>query len=410
MKPILMTLWLAALPALAQQPVLPAGLPPVTTVRPLLERDPAVEAARAHLEVGEQEARQSEASPYEWTPRVTRQTRRAEAGLSYGEWNVAVERGLRLPAKRSADDKLASAARAAAKARFGETLHEAARSFFGLWLDWLTAEHQARLAGASLQAARDNLAAVEKRQRAGDAARLDLQLARADAADQQRAELEARTAANSAWAQLSVRYPGLGREVTALPPLTALSTPERWWRERILSESDELKMVQAAAARSAALAERAHAEQTPDPTVGVFHGSELGGRERLTGISLSVPLPGAARAARGARTAAEARVGTFEVALAEREIDARVAAQVAQAEGSMAAAQVAADSAQAAQASAALVQRAYALGEGDLQTLLAARRQSSAAQQAALQAQAAAVRAYGLLLVDAHLVWDLEHD
>ncbi|REN19571.1 TolC family protein, partial [Mycobacterium tuberculosis] len=54
-----------------------------------------------------------------------------------------------------------------------------------------------------------------------------------------------------------------------------------------------------------------------------------------------------------------------------------------------------------------LTQRAYALGEADLQSLLLARRQFLEASRSALEARADALRANYRLLVDAHLIWDL---
>ena len=57
-----------------------------------------------------------------------------------------------------------------------------------------------------------------------------------------------------------------------------------------------------------------------------------------------------------------------------------------------------------------LMQRAYSLGESDLQALLSARRQATTAAQSALAARIAAIKAYYSLLVDAHLVWDMEHE
>jgi len=56
------------------------------------------------------------------------------------------------------------------------------------------------------------------------------------------------------------------------------------------------------------------------------------------------------------------------------------------------------------------VQRAYALGEGDLQTLLLARRQTTAAANSALLAQVGALKAYYGLLIDAHLIWGLDSE
>jgi cobalt-zinc-cadmium efflux system outer membrane protein len=59
---------------------------------------------------------------------------------------------------------------------------------------------------------------------------------------------------------------------------------------------------------------------------------------------------------------------------------------------------------------ARLTQRAYSLGEVDLQTLLLARRQAVDAANSALNARVLALRSYYTLLVDAHLIWGLEHE
>ena len=55
-----------------------------------------------------------------------------------------------------------------------------------------------------------------------------------------------------------------------------------------------------------------------------------------------------------------------------------------------------------------LTQRAYSLGEADLQLLLTARRQAAGAAVTALTAKTSAASAYYTLLVNAHLVWNME--
>ena len=65
---------------------------------------------------------------------------------------------------------------------------------------------------------------------------------------------------------------------------------------------------------------------------------------------------------------------------------------------------------QATRDNAHLMQRAYSLGEADLQTLLLARRQALDASTAAEQARAEALRWHYRLLVDAHLIWALGED
>ena len=55
-----------------------------------------------------------------------------------------------------------------------------------------------------------------------------------------------------------------------------------------------------------------------------------------------------------------------------------------------------------------MTQRAYSLGEVDLQALLLARRQTVEAADSALNARVLALRSYYSLLVDAQLIWDLD--
>ena len=54
--------------------------------------------------------------------------------------------------------------------------------------------------------------------------------------------------------------------------------------------------------------------------------------------------------------------------------------------------------------------KAYGLGEAELQTVLQARQQRLEAEEAALHTRLAALKAYYLLLVDGHYLWDLAHD
>ena len=96
--------------------------------------------------------------------------------------------------------------------------------------------------------------------------------------------------------------------------------------------------------------------------------------------------------------------------LARRAVDANIAATLASAQGSYAGWQAARAAAQEMRDNSTLMQRAYQLGEAELQALLLARRQALSAAQAALAAQLAAAQAYYGLLVDGHLVWDMAHE
>ena len=388
------------------------GLLPAEVARPLLDNDPGVSAARAGLDVARADARGLTASPYEWTARATGQQRDTEDGGDYDEWNVGIERTIRLPGKAAADRKLASTSVAAAEAAYGEALHEAARDLAALWVDWLAAERAHQLAAASVQYFEESLAAVDKRTRAGDASRLDLGTARAELVEQRRLENDAKTAATIAWTRLITRFPGLNRQPTPLPMPLPIEADTTAWLERILSESDELRIADVALEMSRAEAARARANRVPDPTLGAYTASELGGREKLVGLTVTVPipLPGGQRSTRNASAAASAEAARFQTEAVRREYAAEIASAFAGARGAYNSLQIASDGAAAMQENAALIQRAYTLGEVGLQDLLIAQRRAASAADNALQAQAQALHAYYGLVIDAHWVWDLEHE
>lgn len=406
---LLIILFGFALSAQADAPETP-DLLPAQTARPLLEQDPSVAAARAALEAARQEAALLDGSPYEWSARLSSQRRSLQEGPSYQEWSAGIERPLRLPGKASADRNMGQATMEEAEARYGEALHEAAQALLSLWLDWLAAERGRELADVNRQSAADNLNAAEKRLRAGDASKLDVSLAQADLAEQQRMANDAKTQAAVAWGRLYARFPALGQEWKTWPRPMPLKQNAAYWRERILAESDVLKTAQAQLQKAQAEAERARADKLPDPTVGIYTASEVGGRERITGLSVSMPIPSGQRGQRATRSLQLVEAMRQQVESKKRELEAEIAGAIASAEGAQIGLQLAETGAAAMQDNARLTQRAYALGEADLQSLLLARRQATAAAQSALAARALAVKSYYRLLIDAHLVWDLDHE
>ena len=396
--------------AQALQPLNPPGLLPTAIARRLLEQDPRVAAARAGLEVAQQEAGILDQSPYEWTTRVTGQRRTLDTGPRYGEWIAGIERTIRLPGKASADRNIGKATIEESQAAYGEALHEAARELMALWVDSLVAERARELAADNLQSTQESLTAVEKRFRAGDASKLDSSIARAELADQRRLDNDAKTQASAAWSRLSTRFPGITRQMMALPAPPPIVESAALWRDRILAESDELKVAQSRLQKAQAMADRAHADRIPDPTFGLHTASEIGGRERIAGATISIPIPGGVRNSRSARAVANVEVRRHDVELTKRQLETAIASAIVTARGAYDSLQIANEGAVATQENARLTQRAYSLGEAELQALLLARRQATGAVTSALQAQAAALKGYYRLLVDAHLIWDLEHD
>jgi outer membrane protein TolC len=409
MKKLFLALLLALAGAVqALEPPNVAGLLPTAVARALLEQDPRVAAALAGREVARQEAGILDKSPYEWIAKAQGQQRSIDAGEGWREWNVGLERTFRLSGKGSADRKLGTATMEEFEARYGVALQESARELVSLWVDWLAAERGRELAAVNLRSVQENLAAVEKRVRAGDVSKLDLNLASAELAEQKRMDNDASTQASAAWSRLSVRFPGISRQAMALPSPGLIAGDDVQWRERIMATSDEVKLAQMQMRIAQAQAERAQADRVPDPTFGVYTASEGGGRERVSGITLSIPFSGGLRNLHSARALAAVEVARNAVDLKRREMETGIAAALITARGAYESLRMANESADAMRENARLVQRAYALGEGDLQSLLLARRQAILAATSALQAHAAALKGYYELLIDARLIWDMD--
>jgi outer membrane protein, heavy metal efflux system len=296
------------------------------------------------------------------------------------------------------------------RARLGEARHEAARALSDSWLEWLAAQREQALLKEQLSFAEANLAAVDKRQRAGDASMLDASVATSDLADVRRQALQADSALAKALAKLRLRFGEPPAQATALSDPAEPIWPEARWRERIVAEADPLKAAQAQVRKADLTASRHRADKLPDPTVGVFTASEAFRNERVVGVTLSMPLGGGMRERRLQQSLQEAEAARAASQRVRQTVELEFAETYADAAGGVARWRIAESGAQAARESARLTQRAYALGEGDLQSLLLVRRQSLDASRAAAQARAEALRWNYRLLIDAHLIWDLAND
>jgi outer membrane protein TolC len=155
-------------------------------------------------------------------------------------------------------------------------------------------------------------------------------------------------------------------------------------------------------------ASRARANRLPDPTVGVFTASEAYSNEKIVGVSLSIPIPGRYRNHQLGLALDQVNTARALRDRQQRLIEMEVAEAYADATGNYERWRLAEESAAKTRESANLTQRAYSLGEVDLQTLLLSRRQAVEALDSALDARVSALTSYNRLLVDAHLIWELE--
>ncbi len=399
-------------PLLAQEQPTPKDLPSTAQAVAWIDSNPAVVEARNALAAAGHGAAALTAGSHEWTARASTQRRNVQGAGNSTEWSAQIERAIRIGGKAGLDRQLGEVELAIGQARIGEARHEVARALADLWLTWLVAGRSQTLLSEQLSFAELNLAAVDKRKRAGDASVLDMNIAQADLAEVQRQASLAGSNLAKARAKLRVRFPMA--PLDTLPaeladPVDSFQT-EAQWRERIVSEADPLKVAEGQLRKAELGASRARADRVPDPTVGVFTASEAFRNERVIGISLSIPLSGNYRDARARQTLQEVEVARAALDRERRDIDTEVAETYADAVGSTERWRLSERGAAVARNSARLTLRAYTLGEADLQSLLLARRQFLDASLAAVEARADALRWNYRLLIDAHLIWDLERD
>ena len=398
------------LTALAEQRPAPPDLPPTELARESIDQDPAVVAARRALTAAGHGAAALRTGSHEWTTRLSAQRRRYGSGGDSNEWAASLERTIRIGGKAGIDTQLGDNELVIGQARIGEARHEAARALADLWIDTLATSRQRELWAEQLSFAETSYQAVEKRRKAGDASFLDLNVARADLIEVQRQLAAATSAEAKAKAKLAVRFPTLKYEPKPLAEPTALDMSLPQWRDRILAENDPIKIEEGLLKKAELSAARAKADRIPDPTVGVHTASEAFRNERVIGLSVSIPLSGTYRRERMQQAMQDAESTRARVERQKRDVEAEVVEAYADATGGLERWRLASQGLSTTRDSARLTQRAYSLGEADLQTLLLARRQALDASTAAEQARVEALRWHYRLLVDAHLIWALEED
>lgn len=393
------------------QPVpTPLDLPSTEQAIAWIDKDPEVVEAKSALAAAGHAGAAIAASPYEWTAKASGQRRRYETGGTSHEWIAQIERPIRVGGKAQLDAELGEVETNIARARLGEARHESARALADLWLGWLAATRAEELVREQLSFAEANLKAVETRQRAGDASTLDVNVARSDIIDVQRQASVAASNAAKARARLKLRFPDAPLYARPLAEPAAPAEPESQWLERIVSESDPLKIAEGQLRKAQLTAARTKADRIPDPTVGVYGSSEAFNNERVLGVSISIPFSGKYREERMRQALEEVEVARAGVLRKRRDIEVEIAETYADAVGSFERWRIANQGASATLDNATLMQRAYSLGEADLQSLLLARRQALDAARARLDARVDALRWGYRLLIDAHLIWDLERD
>lgn len=383
----------------------PADLPPVAAVEAALDAHPLVLAAQARVAAARAEARQLKAGEYEYQASAG-YSRRRETGVGgMNDWEIGIERGLRLPGKAKLDNELGATRLAEAGERVGDARHEAARDLLATWYAALRAEGEARAWREQAALLKQQREVVEKRIKAGDAARMER--AQAEAALRQ-AEAEARrgeTAAAEAAAGLSARFPGLPAPSGKPGDLPQLAGSAGEWTAAALEHNHELAILQKESERMRILARRNQADLTPDPAIGLRYARERDGQDNLLGISLTLPLPGEHRRARVDLASEEARALAQQEAATRARIEGDIRGLHARLQGTLNRLESQAEVARQLDGYADLTWRAYQLGETPLWETLNARKSARDAQRETTLSRLDAHEAAARLLLDSHRLW-----
>lgn len=389
-------------------------LPSAAVARAALESSAQINVAREHRALGNVRAQQYSDGSHEWLIATTAQQREETAsGIKYNEQLFTLSRAWRWPSKAGKDRALSERQREAADFGFEDAWHEAGRALLSGWFNWLRAESEARLLTEQTALYASQLAATRRRVQAGDAPRIEEQLAQAEAERAQVTQIKAHQAADANALLLRRDFPELELALPAAldsPPPPPQNRDD--WIKRIVDHNHEIELAEAEAAVAKLAAERAGLDRFGDPTVGINYNRERGTQERVVGLSVSIPLPGAARQ------------NAYDAAQAESRRSARLAEQTRLKVEHDARADVLAVDARHKQwqlldalatqsrNNANVVARGYTLGEFNLTETLVARRQAAESALASQSAQLDALEARARLELDAHLLWTLddEHD
>lgn len=387
-------------------------LPPWAVVAEILRSAPAIAAAEWQVKAEDANRQKLAAGNYEWTLRAGTQRRRVMSSVSnpeaqFREWDVSLEKAWRLPGKAKTDQELGEQGLAVAQTALGDARHETARHLLGLWFNALREQAVWQQWQAQVALLQKQTHAVQRRQSLGDASRLERIQAEAALAQAEAQAKQANTKLQLAELALSQRYPALRGK-----PLPAqLSTPQAVtgdladWVAEILEHNHELQLAQGRSKLVLMQAKRVQQDLQPDPSFGLQSSRERGGEERVLGIFVSVPLPGAARHANSEAAQAHANAIYQEELAVRQKVTAEASSLYQTAQTAWQTWQDQHTAAARLSEAADLTARAYQLGEGSLSDLLQTRRQAHEAHLQAHLTRLEALEASYRLALDGHRIW-----
>lgn len=404
--PIIATLTLATT---AQADYLPAA----AEAEAALWHSAPVVQARGELEAQLLSSQSLQGGREEWSLTAEAAYRRIQLPPqeNHAEGSISLSRPLRLPSRARADRNLARTLIDQSKAQLGEMLHESGRQLLSLWFDWLGKYSQSQLWQAQIRLGEQQLETVNTRIKVGEAPRSERVNAEAALAQIRLQQQVTVMQEQQSRRQLRAQFPALQIAADEILPVPARpeGTAENYVT-RFLAHSHELLRARYRAEMLQAEADQFASRDSIDPSAGAFYKNEGNGNEHVLGLNLVFTVPGSARrtdqqAALRLASSAQSATRLLEQRL-RNEALALFESATAQTDNWKQSEYVA----QALTEAARLSERAYSLGEGNLDQVLLSRRLAIEGKLAALQAQVSALATHARLKLDAHQLWSLHLD
>ena len=390
-------------------------LPSFAQLDRLLADTPLLHQAQAMRQAALQNGQVLRFGTQEFTGQAQVQQRRIDAppdNGNYAEWQVLINRQIRLPSQAQADNRMADALTTSANAGLIGTRQQLLTDVLAAWFAAQRAQAEAALAQQNLGLMQGQVQALQRRKALGDASVLELEQMQAEEARAQSALLLAQGLASSSRAALEARYPALAGDTTlsgqagSTVQLALPDQPADALRTLVEQNSATLARDRAALQQAQAKAGQATAARTPQPTVGAYVGADRGGRERIIGLQFAMPFGGPARVSTERAALAEVDAAQWRLrdaqALTLAEFQRLWATAQSQAAGAKAMDQAAQVQIQA----SVRMLRAYQLGEAGISDWLLARRSALDAVRQALQSRFDAAESAALLKLQAGLLFD----
>lgn len=387
-------------------------LPPHDQVDAALSSHISVINAETVVKIEQVNQRKWESGNYEFSLRAGSSRRQiATSDQKLKEWDVALERPLRLINKVMIDYDIGEEGVTRAHFALGDAHHEAGRTLLHLWFNWQREKTQVAQWQQQVENLTQQALTTEKRLKAGDAPRMELSQANAAVSQATVALQQARMRAELAGNELKRQFP-----LIILPPRLDSSEPHpivesfEHWKQTILNDNHELEMVRSESRIQQMLAKRSRADRLPDPTVGLRYSNEMSGNEKVAGVYLSIPLSFGVRGANAENAQYQAQIAGDRESALQRRLEADIYAAHTQAISSYLIWLQAKEAASSIRQNADLLSRAYSLGEISLSETLIARRLALESSLSENLMRMDANEARYRLLLDAHQLWTLDTD